>query len=123
MAARRDGRRSRTAGVVLVRQRPGNGKAIFLTLEDETGIANIVLWDREFERFRKEVMGGRLLLIEGKVQKSPEGVIHLMAERVIDRTDALQRLSDGTLSDGTPPGPAIPATSASCRGRGTSIEA
>ncbi|BBK42230.1 error-prone DNA polymerase [Allostella vacuolata] len=102
MAARRDGRRSRTAGVVLVRQRPGNGKAIFLTLEDETGIANIVLWDREFERFRKEVMGGRLLLIEGKVQKSPEGVIHLMAERVIDRTDALQRLSDGTLSDGTP---------------------
>lgn len=91
---RRDGSWAATAGVVLVRQRPGNGKAIFITLEDETGIANILLWARLFERFRREVMGGRLLQIEGRVQKSPEGVVHLMAQRVVDRTADLAGLSD-----------------------------
>ena len=91
---KRDGAWSRTAGVVLVRQRPGNGKAIFLTLEDETGITNVVLWARTFERFRREVMAARLMLVEGRVQKSPEGVIHLMAERVFDRTVELKRLSE-----------------------------
>lgn len=93
-AARRDGAWTRTAGVVLVRQRPGKGTAIFLTLEDETGVTNVVLWARLFERFRKEVMGGRLLLIEGRVQRSPEGVVHLMAQRVFDRTRDLGRLSE-----------------------------
>lgn len=94
LAAQRDGSRGRVAGVVLVRQRPGKGNAIFITLEDETGITNAVLWVRTFEKFRKEVMGARLLLIEGKVQRSPENVIHLMAARVIDRTAELSRLSD-----------------------------
>jgi error-prone DNA polymerase len=91
---RGDGALTRTAGVVLVRQRPGKGNAIFITLEDETGITNVVLWARLFEQYRKEVMGGRLLLIEGKVQRSPEGVIHLMAQRVFDRTIELSRLSE-----------------------------
>jgi error-prone DNA polymerase len=77
-----------------VRQRPGKGNAIFITLEDETGITNVVLWATLFERFRKEVMGGRLLIIEGKLQRSPEGVIHLMAQRVFDRTRELGRLSE-----------------------------
>ena len=77
----RDGAFVRCAGVVLVRQRPGEGNAIFITLSDETGICNVVVWARTFERFRKEVMGARLLLAEGKVQKSPEGVVHLMAEQ------------------------------------------
>lgn len=54
----------------------------------------MVLWARTFEKFRKEVMGGRLLLIEGRVQRSLEGVVHLMASRVIDRTGELRRLSD-----------------------------
>lgn len=85
---------ARTAGVVLVRQRPGNGKAIFITIEDETGIVNIVLWASLFERYRREVMGARLLLIEGRVQRSPEGVTHLMAQKVIDRTGDLHRLSE-----------------------------
>ena len=49
---------------------------------------------RTFERFRSDVMGARLLLVEGRVQKSPEGVIHLMGERVFDRTAELRRLSD-----------------------------
>lgn len=94
LSAQRNGSRGRVAGVVLVRQRPGKGNAIFITLEDETGITNAVLWARTFERFRKEVMGGRLLLIEGKVQRSPENVVHLMAERIIDRTGELSRLSE-----------------------------
>lgn len=91
---RRDGALTRTAGVVLVRQRPGKGNAIFITLEDESGVTNVVLWARLFERYRKEVMGARLLVIEGKVQRSLEGVIHLMAQRVFDRTSELGRLSE-----------------------------
>jgi error-prone DNA polymerase len=94
LAAQRDGSRGRVAGVVLVRQRPGKGNAIFITLEDETGITNAVLWARTFEKFRNEVMGSRLLLIEGKVQRSPENVIHLMATRIVDRTAELSRLAD-----------------------------
>jgi error-prone DNA polymerase len=91
-AAAPNGAFVRMAGVVLVRQRPGKGNAIFITLEDETGITNVVLWARDFERFRREVMGARLLLAEGQVQKSPEGVIHLMARRMIDRSAELDRL-------------------------------
>ncbi|HYI91591.1 MAG TPA: error-prone DNA polymerase, partial [Beijerinckiaceae bacterium] len=89
-----NGAAARTAGIVLVRQRPGNGNAIFITLEDETGITNVVLWARLFERFRREVMAARVLLVEGEVQKSPEGVVHLMAHRVFDRTEVLKQLSD-----------------------------
>jgi error-prone DNA polymerase len=89
-----DGSPARTAGIVLVRQRPGKGNAIFITLEDETSIVNIVLWASQFERFRREVMAARLMLIEGVIQKSPEGVVHLMAQRVIDRTADLLSLSD-----------------------------
>ncbi len=94
MNARPDGARARVAGVVLVRQRPGNGKAIFLTLEDETGIVNVILWARLFERNRACVMAARLLEVHGSVQKSVEGVIHIMAEEVSDRTAELARLSD-----------------------------
>jgi error-prone DNA polymerase len=97
IAAGDDGRRARCAGVVLVRQRPGEGKAIFITLSDETGICNVVLWARTFERFRKEVMGARLLFAEGRIQRSPEGVVHLMAERLVDRTYELDRLSEDKL--------------------------
>jgi error-prone DNA polymerase len=92
LAALKDGARARVAGVVLVRQRPGEGTAIFITLSDETGIANLVVWQSIFARFRKEVMGARLLLAEGKVQKSPEGVLHLMVENLIDRSPDLSRL-------------------------------
>ncbi|MBY8826652.1 error-prone DNA polymerase [Hephaestia mangrovi] len=84
----------RTAGLVLVRQRPGKGNAIFITLEDETGITNLLLWARQFERYRRPVMASRLMLAEGRVQKSREGVVHLMATRIIDRTDLLDQLTD-----------------------------
>ena len=85
-----DGAPVRCAGVVLVRQCPGEGTAVFITLSDETGVCNVVIWERIFRQFRKEAMGSRLLLAEGKVQKSPEGVVHLMADRLIDRSADLQ---------------------------------
>ncbi|HOZ26622.1 MAG TPA: error-prone DNA polymerase [Hyphomonadaceae bacterium] len=93
-SAMRNGRWVCTAGIVLVRQRPGEGKAIFITLEDETGITNALLWARDFEKFRAQAMGARLMLIEGRVQRSKEGVTHLMGVRVIDRTAELERLSE-----------------------------
>ena len=96
-----DGRRVRIAGIVLVRQRPGNGNAIFVTLEDETGVTNVVIWARLFERYRRAVMAARLMLVEGVVQRSPEGVIHLMASRIVDRTAELERLSETQTT--TPP--------------------
>ena len=94
-----NGTRGEVAGVVLVRQRPGNGKAIFITLEDETGVANIIMWARTFERFRLAVMSALLMQVAGDVQKSPEGVIHLMAHRIIDRTSLLATLSDAHRTD------------------------
>jgi error-prone DNA polymerase len=104
LANLRDGAFARTAGLVLVRQRPGKGNAIFVTLEDETGVANLVLWARLFERFRRETMAARLMLAEGRVQKSVEGVVHLMTSRVIDRSDLLDRLwLDGGAVSKAPP--------------------
>uniref|UniRef100_UPI0025D9D1D2 error-prone DNA polymerase n=1 Tax=Sphingomonas sp. TaxID=28214 RepID=UPI0025D9D1D2 len=91
--AARNGRRIRTAGIVLVRQRPGNGNAIFVTIEDESGVTNIVIWARLFEIFRRPIMAARLMLVEGEIQRSPEGVVHLMASRIIDRSAMLDLLS------------------------------
>ncbi len=68
-----DGRFVRNAGLVLVRQRPGKGNAIFVTIEDETGITNLVLWARLFEQYRREVMAARLMLVEGRIQRSRKG--------------------------------------------------
>ncbi|MCP5412333.1 MAG: error-prone DNA polymerase [Alphaproteobacteria bacterium] len=90
----RDGAKVRCAGIVLVRQRPGEGKAVFITLSDETGVCNVVVWLDTFRAFRREVMGARLLLAEGRVQKSPEGVVHLMAEKLVDRSADLKALMD-----------------------------
>ncbi len=70
-SALRDGSWTRTAGIVLVRQRPGTGKAIFITLEDETGITNALVWARTFEKFRAEVMGARLLVDRGQGAAKP----------------------------------------------------
>jgi error-prone DNA polymerase len=72
------------AGLVLVRQRPGTAKGVvFITLEDETGIANLVVWPAMFERFRRVVMTAKLLAVEGAVQR--EGaVIHIVAHRLVD---------------------------------------
>ena len=100
----------RCAGVVLVRQRPGSAKGVvFMTLEDETGIANIVVWPKVMERFRKEVMGSRLVLVEGYIQSSPEKVVHLVAERLFDRSRDLADLANDALTrkHAMPVGPAL----------------
>jgi error-prone DNA polymerase len=95
VAHHNDRRRVRCAGVVLVRQRPGSAKGVvFMTLEDETGIANIVVWPKVMEQFRKEVMGARLILIEGYIQSSPEQVTHLVAQRLFDRSHDLVGLAN-----------------------------
>jgi error-prone DNA polymerase len=93
----RDRQHVRCAGVVLVRQRPGSAKGVvFMTLEDETGIANIVVWPKVMERFRKEVMGSRLILVEGTIQSSPEKVVHLVTEKLFDRSRDLLGLANDT---------------------------
>jgi error-prone DNA polymerase len=105
-----DKRRVRCAGVVLVRQRPGSANGVvFMTLEDETGIANIVVWPKVMERFRKEVMGARLVLVEGYIQSSPEKVVHLVAEKLFDRSGDLIHLADDapTRKPTVPAGPAL----------------
>jgi error-prone DNA polymerase len=94
-----DKKRVSCAGVVLVRQRPGSAKGVvFMTLEDETGIANIVVWPKVMERFRKEVMGARLILVEGYIQSSPEEVTHLVAQRLFDRSRDLTNLANDALA-------------------------
>ena len=93
-----DGRKVRVAGVVLIRQRPGKGNAVFITIEDETGIVNALLWARDMEAQRRAVMASRLMLIEGEIQRSAEGVVHLMAKRVVDRTAMLGQLTEGRLA-------------------------
>ncbi|WP_242097278.1 error-prone DNA polymerase [Sphingomonas sp. CROZ-RG-20F-R02-07] len=90
----KDGCRARVAGIVLVRQRPGKGNAIFVTIEDETGITNGLIWARDFEANRRAVMASRLMVLEGTIQRSDEGVTHLMTVRVQDRSAELARLSN-----------------------------
>lgn len=90
-----DGGWVRTAGLVLVRQRPGSAKGVvFMTIEDETGVTNAVIWPKVMETYRRQLMAASLILIEGRIQKSPEGVVHLVAVRLFDRTTNLSRLSD-----------------------------
>src|SRR5438132_3547278 len=106
----RDTQYVRCAGVVLVRQRPGSAKGVVvMTLEDETGIANIVVWPQVMERLRKEVMGARLILVEGYIQSSPEHVTHLVAQRMFDRSHDLIGLANDALSrkHPVPAGPAL----------------
>lgn len=99
--AARDGAKVRAAGVVLTRQRPGTGHAIFITIEDETGVVNALLWARDFERQRRPVMAARLMVIDGKVQRSKEDVVHLIVDCVTDASDLLMRLTDaGTNTSG-----------------------
>ncbi|MCB8873922.1 error-prone DNA polymerase [Acidisoma silvae] len=89
----RDGRRVTLAGLILVRQRPGSAKGvIFVTIEDETGFANVVVWPNIFETNRPVILGARMLAVHGRVQKEGE-VIHLIADKVENLTPLLDRLS------------------------------
>jgi error-prone DNA polymerase len=93
----RDGRRVRLAGLVLIRQRPGSAKGVcFITLEDETGIANLVVWPDVFEAQRTIVMGARLMVVHGIIQRD-EDIIHVVVRRLEDGTPMLRHLSDGLM--------------------------
>ncbi|AQR74372.1 error-prone DNA polymerase [Sphingomonas sp. LM7] len=100
----KDGARVEVAGLILVRQRPGSANGVvFVTLEDETGIANAVLWADRFEANRRTVMSATMLAIRGKVQK--EGiVIHLVAETITDLTPWLRDVGELDLPRMTAPG-------------------
>ncbi len=82
------------AGIVLIRQRPGSAKGVcFITLEDETGVANLVVWPTVFEAFRRVIMQSRLIDVHGVLQRDAD-VTHVVANRLADRSDALDRLSN-----------------------------
>jgi error-prone DNA polymerase len=107
------GRRIAVAGLVLVRQRPGTAKGVvFLTVEDETGVANIVVWPKVFAQYRPVVMGARMVLIRGRVETPTDapqgGVVHLIADHIEDRTRDLDLLSEARL-----PRPYLPGDGAS----------
>ena len=86
-----DGDRAAVAGIVLARQRPGKGIVMFVTLEDETGTANLVVFPSVYENQRRDALTARLMLCRGKVQKA-DGVIHVVAERVHSLNDWLDEL-------------------------------
>ncbi|SEA23287.1 error-prone DNA polymerase [Arachidicoccus rhizosphaerae] len=88
-----DGTPVRVAGLVLVRQRPGTAKNIcFITLEDETGTANLVVFKNKFDYYRKQILSAKLLMVEGKLQKEGE-VIHVIAEQLYDFSMLLNRMN------------------------------
>ncbi len=88
----RNGRRVTVSGLVLVRQRPGTASGVvFMTLEDETGVANVIVWPKIFEKYRSEVMGARLVKIRGRLQNA-ENVVHIIAEHIENTTHELARL-------------------------------
>ena len=92
------------AGLVLLRQRPGTAKGVvFMTIEDETGSANIIVWPKLLERQRAEVIGARYVAVTGRVQKE-QGVIHVVAQRLDDLSAELRLLETmrGATRDATP---------------------
>lgn len=90
-----NGERVRLAGLVLVRQRPGSAKGVcFITVEDEHGVANLIAWPKIMETYRAAIMASRLIYIEGRVQRDAD-IIHIVAEHLENRSDALDRLADG----------------------------
>ena len=90
------GRSVRVAGLVITRQRPGSAHGVvFVTIEDETGIANLIVWPDVFERFRRATLGAHLLGVEGRVQREGR-VIHVVTDRLFDRTPILRRLEAET---------------------------
>jgi error-prone DNA polymerase len=93
LASARPDSRIQVAGLVLVRQRPGSARGVlFMTLEDETGVANIVVWPALFETYRPVVLGARFIAVSGRVQ-SASGVVHLVADKLEDWTSLVAGLS------------------------------
>ena len=92
--ATRDGRSVKVAGLVLVRQKPGSAKGVmFITIEDETGVANLVIWPSLYEKQRRVILTARMLRVDGRVQREGE-VVHVVAYRLYDLSDALASVGD-----------------------------
>jgi len=98
----------RVAGVVLIRQRPDSAQGVvFITIEDETGTANLIVWPHKMERYRRQVLSAHLIGVEGRLQR--EGiVIHVVAERVFDLSHRLRHLTNGAAQPGIDFGHSIP---------------
>ena len=80
------------AGLVILRQRPGTARGvIFITLEDETGVVNVIVWRNIYERFRRAVVAGRLLRVTGRLQRAHD-VTHVLAEQIEDISPLLDQL-------------------------------
>jgi error-prone DNA polymerase len=91
------------AGIVLVRQRPGAGNVTFVTIEDETGVANIIVWQRLFDTYRRVVLGSAMIGVKGRVQR--EGaVIHVICDRLEDMTPFLHAVAAMDFPHRTGPG-------------------
>jgi error-prone DNA polymerase len=90
LAEVKDGQMVKVAGLVLVRQRPGTAAGVcFITIEDETGFSNLVVWQSLFEKYRREILQSRLLMVEGKLQREGE-VVHIIAQKLFDYTKLLK---------------------------------
>jgi len=98
---RPSGERVTVSGLIIIRQRPGTAKGVlFMTLEDETAVANVIIWPKTFERWRPVVLGARYVAVAGPMQ-AESGVIHVVAERIDDLTPLLGRLAEeGTTIEG-----------------------
>lgn len=92
VAERPPGETVHTAGLVLLRQRPGNGRAVFVTLEDETGSLNLIVWADLAERQRQVLLGAKLLGVWAEIQRA-DGVQHLICKRLEDHSDLLGELA------------------------------
>ena len=100
----RDGRWVMTAGLVLVRQKPGSAKGVmFITIEDETGPANIVVWPKLFEKRRRVVLGASMMAINGRIQREGD-VVHLVAQQLLDLSGDLSGLADRNMEFRLPSG-------------------
>jgi DNA-directed DNA polymerase III PolC len=94
LRARTSGARVTVSGLIIIRQRPGTAKGVlFMTLEDESAVANVIVWPKTFERYRPVVLGARYVAVTGPMQ-SESGVIHVVAERIDDLTPLLGRLAE-----------------------------
>jgi error-prone DNA polymerase len=104
LAGMKDGRRVKVAGLVLIRQRPGSAKGVmFMTLEDETGQINAIVWPSLFERFRKVVFSADMMGVEGKLQREGD-VIHVIADRLVDLSNVLRRVGESETAFPVPSG-------------------
>jgi error-prone DNA polymerase len=100
-----DGRWLKTAGLVLVRQMPGSAKGVmFITIEDETGIANLVIWPKLYEKQRRIILSARMMAVNGRIQREGE-VVHLVAQHLTDLSPALASVGDRDITFPLPHGP------------------